>query len=250
MPGEKEPDCIPPDAMIRTGGIRAVPAAMKSAMDKAGVCGQGLGMAFPLIIGLGNPGRQYEDTRHNVGFMVLDRLARAEGVGFASAPKWQSHVAKLPDGTMLLKPQTFMNLSGQAVAKVARFHKWEPAELLVIYDDVALPLGALRFREQGSAGGHNGIKSLIQHFGTDVFPRLKLGIGGPRPGEMVGHVLGTFAPDERAALENMLATALDAVHVARSQGVAIASNRFHQKPTPPPPRDHSSPITSQPPPPP
>ncbi len=187
-------------------------------------------MRFPLIIGLGNPGRQYEDTRHNVGFMVLDRLALAAGTPFASVPKWQCHTAKLPDGALLLKPQTFMNLSGQAVGKVARFHKWEPGELLVVYDDVSLPLGTLRFREKGSAGGHNGIKSMIQHLGTDEFPRLKLGIGGPRPGGMTGHVLGKFAPDEREALENMLATAMKAVQFARSQGVAAASNRFHRKP--------------------
>jgi len=189
-------------------------------------------MRFPLIIGLGNPGRQYEATRHNVGFMVLDRLALAAGVSFATIPKWQSHVAKLPDGVLLLKPQTFMNLSGQAVAKIARFHQWPPEEILVVYDDVALPLGTMRFREKGSAGGHNGIKSLIQHFGTDQFPRLKLGIGGPRPGEMTGHVLGNFAPDEREHLENMLATAVEAVQVALSQGVAAAANRFHQKPQP------------------
>lgn len=210
-------------------------------------------MAFPLIIGLGNPGRQYEDTRHNVGFMLLDRLALAAGVPFASVPKWQAHTAKLADGTLLLKPQTFMNLSGQAVAKVARFHKWEPADILVIYDDVALPLGSLRFREKGSAGGHNGIKSILQHLGTDAFPRLKLGIGGPRPGEMTGHVLGKFAPDEREPLENMLATAFDAVQFARSQGIANAANRFHQKakPSPPPPTPDDAPPTSpqQPPPP-
>jgi len=189
-------------------------------------------MQFPLIIGLGNPGRQYEETRHNVGFMVLDRLALAAGVSFASIPKWQSHVARLPDGALLLKPQTFMNLSGQAVAKIARFHQWPPEEILVVYDDVALPLGTMRFREKGSAGGHNGIKSLIQHFGSDEFPRLKLGIGGPRPGEMTGHVLGKFTPDEREHLENMLATAVEAVQVARSQGVATAANRYHQKPKP------------------
>ena len=189
-------------------------------------------MRFPLIIGLGNPGRQYEETRHNVGFMVLDRLALASGIPFTSAPKWQSRAAKLPDGTLLLKPQTFMNLSGQAIAKVARFHKWNPDELLVVYDDVALPLGTLRFREKGSAGGHNGIKSIIQHLGSDGIPRLKLGIGGPRPGEMTGHVLGKFAPDEREPLENMLATAVEAVQFARSEGVAAAANRFHRKPEP------------------
>ena len=121
-------------------------------------------MPFTLIVGLGNPGKQYEDTRHNVGFMVLDRLAAATGAVFQSAPKWQSHLAKIPgSGTILLKPQTFMNLSGRAIQQVLSFHKWTPEQMLVIYDDVALPLGTLRFREKGSAGGHNGIKSILQH---------------------------------------------------------------------------------------
>lgn len=184
-------------------------------------------MNFPLIIGLGNPGRQYEDTRHNIGFMVLDRLAAAEGATFTSDPKWRAHLAKLRDGTLLAKPQTFMNLSGESVRKIAAFHKWPPESILVIYDDVSLPLGALRFREKGSAGGHNGIKSLIAHFGTDVFPRLKVGIGSSQPGNMVGHVLGKFSPDEHDSLENTLASARDAVQLARSQGIAIAANRFN-----------------------
>jgi PTH1 family peptidyl-tRNA hydrolase len=190
-------------------------------------------MPFSLIVGLGNPGRQYEETRHNVGFMVLDRLAATTGTAFQSSPKWQSHLAKLPDlGTLLLKPQTFMNLSGRAIQQILSFHKWTPEQMLVIYDDVALPLGTLRFREKGSAGGHNGIKSIIQHLGTDAFPRLKLGIGNSQPGEMVGHVLGKFSPDERPILENMLATALDAVQLARSQGIATAAHRFHTRNNP------------------
>ncbi|NJM37833.1 MAG: aminoacyl-tRNA hydrolase [Akkermansiaceae bacterium] len=190
-------------------------------------------MSFQLIVGLGNPGRQYEDTRHNVGFMVLDRLASASGATFQSIPKWQSHMTKLPgSGTILLKPQTFMNLSGRAIQQILSFHKWTPEQMLVIYDDVALPLGTLRFREKGSAGGHNGIKSIIQHLGNDIFPRLKLGIGGSAPGEMVGHVLGKFSPDERPALENMLATALEAVQLSRSQGIAAAAQRFHTRNTP------------------
>ena len=197
-------------------------------------------MSFSLIVGLGNPGRQYEDTRHNVGFMVLDRLAAAEGAVFQSTPKWQSHLAKLPgSGTLLLKPQTFMNLSGRAIQQILLFHKWTPEQMLVIYDDVALPLGTLRFREKGSAGGHNGIKSILQHLG-DSFPRLKLGIGGSQPGEMVGHVLGKFAPDEKPLLENMLATALDAVQLSRSQGIATAAQRFHTPNNPlPAPSDES-----------
>ena len=190
-------------------------------------------MPFSLIVGLGNPGRQYEDTRHNVGFMVIDQLAAASGAVFQSVPKWQSHLTKLPgSGTILLKPQTFMNLSGRAIQQILSFHKWTPEQMLVIYDDVALPLGSLRFREKGSAGGHNGIKSILQHLGNDAFPRLKLGIGSSQPGEMVGHVLGKFAPDECPALENMLATALEAIQLARSQGIATAANRYHTRNNP------------------
>ena len=150
-----------------------------------------------VVVGLGNPGRQYENTRHNAGFMVLDRLALLAGVPFESKPKWQSHVAKLPgSGILLVKPQCFMNLSGRPVRQIAAFHKWTPEQILVVYDDVALPLGKLRFREKGSAGGHNGIKSMIEHLGGDAFPRLKVGIGGSEPGNMTGHVLGTFREEE------------------------------------------------------
>jgi PTH1 family peptidyl-tRNA hydrolase len=187
-------------------------------------------MSFQLIVGLGNPGRQYEDTRHNIGFMVLDRLAADSGVAFQSSPKWQCHLAKLPEsGTLLLKPQTFMNLSGRAIRQVLAFHKWPPDSMLVIYDDAALPLGRLRFREKGSAGGHNGIKSIIEHLGSDSFPRLKIGIGQSQPGNMTGHVLGKFSPDERPLVENTLATALEAVQLARSQGIATAANHYHTR---------------------
>ena len=187
-------------------------------------------MSFQLIVGLGNPGRQYEETRHNIGFMLLDRLAAGSGVSFQSSPKWQCHLAKLPEsGTLLLKPQTFMNLSGRAIRQVLAFHKWAPESMLVIYDDAALPLGRLRFREQGSAGGHNGIKSIIEHLGSDAFPRLKIGIGESHPGNMTGHVLGKFSPDERPLVENTLATALEAVQLARSQGIATAANRYHTR---------------------
>lgn len=197
-------------------------------------------MSFQLIIGLGNPGRQYQETRHNVGFMFLDRLAAASGATFQSVPKWQSHLAKIPGcGTILLKPQTFMNLSGRAIQQILAFHKWSPEEILVIYDDAALPLGTLRFREKGSAGGHNGIKSILQHLGNDLFPRLKLGIGTSEPGEIVGHVLGKFSSDEQPILENMLATALDAVQLARSQGIATAAHRYHTRNNPLPTTDES-----------
>jgi len=198
-------------------------------------------MGISLIIGLGNPGRQYEDTRHNVGFMLLDRMAVAEGAVFKSEPKFQAHFTKLGDGTMLMKPQTFMNLSGRSVRQFLTFYKMDLERILVVYDDVALPLGHLRFREKGSAGGHNGIKSLIEHLGGDGFGRLKLGIGAASPGGMTGHVLGKFAPDERDELENMLATAREAVQLSRSQGIALASNRFNTPRTKPTPQKEDEP---------
>ena len=184
-------------------------------------------MEISLIVGLGNPGRQYEDTRHNVGFMLLDKMAAADGAVFKTEPKFQAHFTKLSDNTMLMKPQTFMNLSGRSVRQFLAFYKLPLEKVLVVYDDVALPLGHLRFREKGSAGGHNGIKSMIEHLGGDGFPRLKMGIGAAKPGEMTGHVLGKFAPDERECLENMLATGAEAVQFSRSQGIALASNRFN-----------------------
>lgn len=184
--------------------------------------------SIALVVGLGNPGRQYEGTRHNIGFMVLDRLAAEAGAAFESRPKWQSHVAKLPgSGILLVKPQSFMNLSGRPVRQIASFHKWVPEQVLVVYDDAALPLGKLRFREKGSAGGHNGIKSLIEHFGGDGFPRLKVGIGGSEPGNMTGHVLGNFREEERELLENTLARAVEAVQLALSRGLGPAANFYN-----------------------
>jgi len=194
---------------------------------------------FSLIVGLGNPGRQYEGTRHNIGFMLLDRLAASAGAAFETRPKWQGQVARLGDGTLLLKPQTFMNLSGRCVRQVASFHKWPAAEVLVVYDDAALPLGRLRFRERGSAGGHNGIRSLIEHLGGEDFPRLKIGIGDSGGGNMTGHVLGRFREDEREAVENTLASAMGAVQLALSQGLAAAANRYNSSQSAPQPNtDH------------
>jgi peptidyl-tRNA hydrolase, PTH1 family len=187
-----------------------------------------------LIVGLGNPGREYEATRHNIGFMVLDRLARQTACSFETQPRWECAAAKWPERRLLLvKPLTFMNLSGRAVGKILRFHKWQPEQALIVYDDVALPLGRIRLREKGSHGGHNGIRSLIEHFGGDVFPRIKLGIGSPDPGEMVGHVLGKFREEEQETLQNMLAMAVNAVQDCLSRGVAAAANLYNTtgKPT-------------------
>lgn len=183
--------------------------------------------AIKLVVGLGNPGRQYEGTRHNIGFEVLDRIALKASVTFDNHLRWQAHVAKLPGAVHLLKPQTFMNLSGRSVGQALRFFKGSAAQLLVVYDDVALPLGSLRFRASGSAGGHNGLKSLIEHLGTSEFARLKIGIGASAPGAMTGHVLGKFTPEERQTVENTLATAQEAVQLALSQGLAPAANAYN-----------------------
>lgn len=179
-----------------------------------------------IIVGLGNPGRAYAGTRHNVGFMVLDRLAG--GTPFQTRPRLQAHTAELPSGELLLKPQTFMNRSGHSVRQALAHHGWEPSQLLVVYDDVALPLGRLRFREKGSAGGHNGIKSLIQDLGTEFFPRLKVGIGEAAGAPMTEHVLGRFSEDESETLENTLASAVAAVQLLLSHGFATAANHFNR----------------------
>jgi PTH1 family peptidyl-tRNA hydrolase len=162
----------------------------------------------------------------------LNQLASGYGAAMANHLKWRAHVAKVPgSGTILMKPQTFMNESGQSVGAALRFYKWKPEQILVVYDDVALPYGTLRFRNSGSAGGHNGMKSIISHLGSDQFPRLKLGIGSSKPGGMVGHVLGKFSIEERNELENTLATAAEAVQLALSEGVEAAANSFNTKKT-------------------
>ena len=181
-----------------------------------------------LVVGLGNPGRDYEGTRHNIGFAVLDEWAREKGEDFKMERKWEGELAKI--GPLhALKPQTFMNLSGRSVATLARFYRWTPEQILVVYDDVALPLGTLRFRQKGSAGGHNGIKSIIACLGSDTFPRLKIGVGGDDQKTLVGHVLGQFAPNERDEVQNTLARAVRAVQLAASGGVTSAANEFNAK---------------------
>ena len=191
-----------------------------------------------LIVGLGNPGREYEGTRHNIGFEVLDRWAEAEGVQFELQKKWEGELTK-GRAITALKPMTFMNLSGRSVASLARFYRWTPEQVLVVYDDISLPVGTLRFRANGGAGGHNGIKSLIASLGSKEFPRLKVGVGAAGSGSLVGHVLGKFAPNEREEVQNMLARAVLAVQLATLDGVAKAANQFNvrQKPKQ---EDHSS----------
>ncbi len=186
-----------------------------------------------LIVGLGNPGETYRDTRHNIGFMVLDEIAKRMGAAFREEKRWAGLVAKFSGG-FLLKPLTFMNDSGRSVQAVGHFYKASPAQTLVVYDDVDLPLGRLRFRTNGSAAGHNGIRSLISSFGSDEFPRLKVGIspaeGRPAGERMVGHVLGKFRTEEQPALQTVIQRAADAVLSAVERGLENAMNVFNRQP--------------------
>lgn len=181
-----------------------------------------------IIVGLGNPGRDYAETRHNVGFMVLDRLARRFGAEWKLDKARKGELAAGP-GVLLIKPQTFMNCSGECVGPIMRYYKFDPAQVLVIYDDISFPVGTMRLRAGGSAGGHNGMKSLIAHLGGEKFPRLRVGIGAPGQKEMVGHVLGKFAPDERPLLEECLAKAEEATLLMLQEGFQAAANKFNVK---------------------
>ena len=181
------------------------------------------------IVGLGNPGSQYKGTRHNVGFDVVDELARRESVGFESAPaealiaKWR----RPEEAVLLVKPLTFMNLSGQAVGELARYFKIEVADLIVVVDEVHLPLGKLRARKRGSAGGHNGLKSVIAHLG-DEFARLRLGVGrGGDQRNLADHVLSRFEKDEAAEAERMTARAADAAEMFVTSGIEAVMNGFN-----------------------
>ncbi len=178
-----------------------------------------------LLVGLGNPGRDYRDTRHNVGFMLADRLAARERAPFRTEKSWQAEVARAGD-LLLCKPLTYMNLSGQAVRPLAQFYKIDAAQMLIVLDDMALPLGKLRLRPDGSAGGHNGLKSIIEHFGTPAVPRLRIGIGAV-PGEATGHVLGRFTLEENAALAQSLDRAVEAVDCLSTRGLEAAMNAFN-----------------------
>ena len=184
-----------------------------------------------LLVCLGNPGREYENTRHNIGFMAADELARREGVKFNKL-RYRALTGEVTVGgqrVLVLKPQTYMNLSGEAVKLAGGFYKIPPERVLVISDDVALPQGKLRIRRSGSAGGHNGLKKIIAHLGTDQFPRLKVGVGGkPYPdSDMADWVLGKFTGQDKAAMEQAIAKAADAVACLLEHGIDQAMAKFN-----------------------
>ncbi len=180
-----------------------------------------------LIAGLGNPGPKYRGTRHNVGFDVLDTLAARASTSFDSAPgdalmaRWRLH------DTLLVKPLTFMNNSGEAIGELLRYFKIDLVDLLVVVDEVQLPLGKLRARARGSAGGHNGLKSVIAHLG-DGFARLRLGVGrGDDRRDLADHVLSRFEGDETAEVDRMITRAADASETFISAGIAAVMNQFN-----------------------
>ena len=189
-----------------------------------------------LVVGLGNPGSKYEGTRHNVGFMALDRLARQEGFSFRQQSKLHGLAAETGIGASrlrLLMPQTYMNDSGRSIRAALDWFGFAPDQLLVLVDDMDLPLGRLRLRAQGSAGGHNGLRSAIQHLGTQEFPRLRIGIGAPaenpaeRRARTVSHVLGPFSKAEQPCLNAVLDEVLDGLDRIQRLGLERAGNRLN-----------------------
>ena len=188
-----------------------------------------------LIVGLGNPGREYRDTRHNIGFKVVDEIARRHDLTFTMAP------SQVPDaflvkkfGTqplLLAKPLTFMNRSGDAVSALSRYFSIEPGDLLVVYDDVDLPFTKLRARARGSAGTHNGMRSIVERLGTTEFPRLRLGVGrGDRRRDLADHVLAKFEADEQSDLDGFIARAADAAEMFAADGILKVMNVYNAEP--------------------
>ena len=184
-----------------------------------------------LIVGLGNPGREYEKTRHNTGFRAMDILAEKLNAK-VDRLKFQGLYTQVNYGgkkLFLLKPQTYMNLSGRSVLQLSAYFGIPPQRIIVMFDDISLEPGRLRVRAEGSAGGHNGIKNIIAHLGTDVFPRVKVGVGAPSHPDydMVDWVIGSFSAQEKKIVDEALDRALDAAECIISRGVTEAQNRFN-----------------------
>lgn len=185
-----------------------------------------------LIVGLGNPTREYEGTRHNVGFEVIDRLVEKHGIPLDTLKHKGMYGRGIINGqsVILLKPMTYMNLSGESVSQVAHYYKISPKDMIVIYDDINLDIGRLRIRKKGSAGGHNGIKNIIQHLGTEDFPRIRLGVG-MKPGNMdlANYVLSRFSKEEQPVMDTGFENACDAVALSLQENIETAMNRYNGK---------------------
>lgn len=185
-----------------------------------------------LVVGLGNPGSRYEGTRHNVGFAAVDLLAKRHGLVWQVAPRGiEALIANWrAGGAILAKPLTFMNLSGAAIVGLLQFYKIPPEDMLVLVDEVQLETGRVRIRPDGSAGGHNGLKSAIASLGSQSFPRLRIGVGrGDTRRDLADHVLARFDPDERSVIDDAIERAADAAELFIAEGVSTAMNRFNRK---------------------
>jgi peptidyl-tRNA hydrolase, PTH1 family len=186
-----------------------------------------------LIVGLGNPGPEYADTRHNVGFRTVHELATRHGAAWQDKQDVAaSQIAVIHPGQdvtlVLARPQTFMNRSGQAVRSLMEFLKLQPLQTLIVYDEMDLPFGTLRLRERGSPGTHNGMRSVVSSLQTEAVPRLRVGIGQSSPGEASSHVLSEFSADEEDSLDELIERAADASMVWAEQGAAVAMNRYNK----------------------
>jgi len=186
-----------------------------------------------IIIGLGNPGKAYQGTRHNVGFDTIDKLCNDLDIKLKPHRRFRAHVG---DGRMgqsavlMVKPQTYMNLSGQSVQAILAFYKLPPSEIIVVYDDISLPVGDIRVRERGSAGGQKGMVDILARLGTDEFPRVRIGIGNkPENRDLADYVLSRFAKSEREAISQGIAAAGEAVGLILSDGTATAMNEFNRR---------------------
>lgn len=188
-------------------------------------------MAVKLIVGLGNPGPKYQWTRHNAGFMVLDRLSHLAGIavtrknfsGLCGEGNWQG------ERLILLKPQTFMNLSGRSVAEALRFHKLSVEDLIVIHDDLDIPFGRVKLKAGGGHAGHNGLRSLSQELGSGAFLRVRMGIGRPIHGDVVNYVLSNFSPEEMTGLPRLLDGVIDLLEMLVTEGLPKTMSLYNNK---------------------
>jgi PTH1 family peptidyl-tRNA hydrolase len=189
--------------------------------------GQNSSAPIRLVAGLGNPGSEYAATRHNIGFIVVDQFAAQFGSTWERSTKWDALSAKC-DGVLLVKPTSFMNRSGYPLFAIAQFYKIEPREILVVLDDLALPLGRLRLRTSGGPGGHNGLESIIIQFGTEEIPRLRIGIGAAPTEGSVDYVLSRFFEEEKSLARSTVDRAVEAVKCAIDNGLVSAMNSFNK----------------------
>lgn len=185
-----------------------------------------------IIVGLGNPGNEYAKTRHNVGFMLVDALAEHLNINLWKE-KFNAQIAETRIGTervLLVKPQTYMNNSGEAVGPLMRWYKVEPEDIIVAHDDMDIPAGAIRIRKKGSSGGHNGIKSLIAHIGSENFARVRMGVGRPLPGwTVVNHVLAPFPAEDKVEVDKAIAYLIPAVECIVKESLDLAMNKYNPK---------------------